>query len=188
MQSQTQQQGGVYGYRKILDTVRAHHFYPRPPGPHRQSPAGKDGEGRDRAVIGTAQRNASSTVTVTTQAASSSKASVYYFNRCLGGHREEKRSSVAGASTVGLKGEREPIFEKRVLGTSTYVVSSKKYTWLQYKKRSIQAPGTTFSTFSDEVRLEGEHGNCCRFATLTGANQRAHIRLNKLWFKGQVRS
>ena len=60
---------------------------------------------------------------------------------------------------------REQIFLKRVPGTSTYVVSSKKYAWLQYKKRQIQAPGTTFSTFSDEVRLEGGHGNCCRFAT-----------------------
>ena len=73
------------------------------------------------------------------------------------------------------KGEREPIFAKRVPGTSTYVMSSKKYTRLQYKKRQIQAPGTTFSTFSDGVRLEGGHGNCCRFATLTAVHQGAHI-------------
>ena len=53
---------------------------------------------------------------------------------------------------------------------------------------TIQAPGTTFSTFSDEVRLEGGHGNCCRFATLTGVHQMPHICLAKLWFKGKVRS
>ena len=84
-------------------------------------------------------------------------------------------------------GAREPVFK-----TSTryvlYVVSSKKYTWLQYEKRQIQAPGTTFSTFSDGVRLEGGHGKCCRFATLKGVYQGAHICLAKLWFKGKVRS
>ena len=81
------------------------------------------------------------------------------------------------------KGEQESRFpEKRVPGTC--VVSGKKYTWLQYKKR--QAPGTTFSTFSDEVRLEGEPGKGCRFATLTGVHQGARISLAKLWFKGKV--
>ena len=72
--------------------------------------------------------------------------------------------------------------------SSCSLYSSKKCTWLQYKKRQIQAPGTTFSTFSDEVRLEGGHGNCSRFATLTGVHQGAHICLAKLWFKGKVRS
>ena len=53
----------------------------------------------------------------------------------------------------------------RVRACSFY--SSKKHAWLQYKKPQIQAPGT-FSSFSDKVRLEGGHGNCCRFAPLTG--------------------
>ena len=65
--------------------------------------------------------------------------------------------------------------------------SSKKYTWLQYKKWQIQVPGTAFSNFSDEVGMEG-HGNCCRFATLTGVHQGAHICLAKWWIKGKVRS
>ena len=43
----------------------------------------------------------------------------------------------------------------------------KKSTWLRYKKPNIQAPGTTFSKFSDEVRPEGEHEKCRRFGTLT---------------------
>ena len=42
----------------------------------------------------------------------------------------------------------------------------------------IQAPVTTFSTFSEGVRLEGGPGNCCRLATLTGVHQGAHISPN----------
>ena len=41
--------------------------------------------------------------------------------------------------------------------------SSKKYPWLQYEKRQIQAPGTTFCT-------------------------KEPISVSKLWFKGKVRS
>ena len=55
-------------------------------------------------------------------------------------------------------------------------------------KQQIRASGTTFSTFSDDVRLDGGHGNCCRFATITGVHQGAHICLAKLCFKGKVRS
>ena len=36
-------------------------------------------------------------------------------------------------------------------------------TWPQHKIPKIQAPGDTFSTFSDKVRPEGEHEKCCRF-------------------------
>ena len=46
-------------------------------------------------------------------------------------------------------------------------------------------PGITFSNFSDEVRLEGGHENCCRFATLTGVHQGAHACLAKVRFKGK---
>ena len=83
-------------------------------------------------------------------------------------------------------GASEPIFEKRVPGA--YAVSSKTQTWQQYKKRQIQVPGTTFSTSNDGVCLGGGHGNCCRFATLTGVHQSAHICLSKLWFKAKVGS
>ena len=73
-------------------------------------------------------------------------------------------------------GARELIFEKTsTCACSFYRSSSKKYTWLQYKKRQIQVPGTTFSNFSDEVEMEGGHANCGRFATLTGVHQGAHI-------------
>ena len=65
--------------------------------------------------------------------------------------------------------------------------SSKKCTWLQYKEPQIRAPGTTFSIFSGEVRLEG-HGSCCRFATLTGVLQGAHICLAKQWVNGKLMS
>ena len=37
--------------------------------------------------------------------------------------------------------------------------AANKLIWLQHKKPQIQAPGTTFSVFGDEVRLEGGHGN-----------------------------
>ena len=71
-------------------------------------------------------------------------------------------------------GAREPIFEKRVRAPAPS--TTVKNTWLkQCKKRQIQAPGTTFSTFSDAVRLGGGHRNCCRFAALTGEHQGAHI-------------
>ena len=58
-------------------------------------------------------------------------------SRCLRGHREEKWSYVARVSTVGAWGNESQFLKKRVPGT--YVVSSKKYTWLQYKKRQIQS-------------------------------------------------
>ena len=51
----------------------------------------------------------------------------------------------------------------------------------------IQAPGTTFSNFGHEVWMEG-HGNCCRFASLTGVHQGAHISLAKYWIDEKVRS
>ena len=76
------------------------------------------------------------------------------------------------------------IFEKTGTSSCSFY-SSKKYTFLQYKKRQTHAPGTTFSTFSDEVRLEGGHGNCYRFAILTGVHQEAHICLAKLWVNGK---
>ena len=44
-----------------------------------------------------------------------------------------------------------------------------------------------FSNFSDEVRLEGEHGNCYRFATIAGVQLRAHARLAN-WINGKVLS
>ena len=55
-----------------------------------------------------------------------------------------------------------------------------------YKKLKIQAPGTTFSTVSDEVRPEGEDEKCCRFGTLTGVHQGAHICHAKFWFDGKT--
>ena len=68
----------------------------------------------------------------------------------------------------------------KITGTYEYeFYSSKKYTWLQHEELHIQAPGTTFSNFGDEVWMEGGHGNCCRFATLTGVHQGAHISLAK---------
>ena len=49
------------------------------------------------------------------------------------------------------------IVKKKKRGTDEYVrnkyefYSSKTYTWLQYNKRQIHVPGTTFSNFGDEV-------------------------------------
>ena len=79
------------------------------------------------------------------------------------------------------------MFEKRVRAPLLFL-PSKTYTWLQYEKPQIQAPGTTFSSFGDEVWMVGGHGNCCRFATLTGVHQGTHISLAKNWIKGKVRS
>ena len=44
------------------------------------------------------------------------------------------------------------------------------------RETKIQATGTTFSNFRDEVRPEGGHEKCSRFGTLTGVHQEAHIR------------
>lgn len=46
-----------------------------------------------------------------------------------------------------------------------------------YTKPQIQAPGTTFSIFSDEVRLEGGHGNCCSFGTLKGVHPKVFCQM-----------
>ena len=43
------------------------------------------------------------------------------------------------------------------------------------QETEIQAPGTMFSNFSDEVCLEGGQNKCCRFGILTGVHQGAHI-------------
>ena len=62
-----------------------------------------------------------------------------------------------------------------------------KKTWLQYKKTAIQASGTTFSNFSDEIRPEEGHGKCCRFGTLTGVHQDAHICPDHSWLDWNAR-
>ena len=87
------------------------------------------------------------------------------------------------------KGEQKSRFLKASIHTSScFFYDSKKYTWLQYKKRQIQAPGATFASFRGGIRLQGGHGNCCRFATFTRVHQGAHMCLAKLWFKGKGRS
>ena len=58
---------------------------------------------------------------------------------------------------------------------SALSTAAKKYSCLQYKKSQSQAPGTTFSSFSDEVHLEGGHVNYCRFAKLAGLHQGARV-------------
>ena len=62
--------------------------------------------------------------------------------------------------------------------SSCFFYSSKKCTWLQYKKPQIQVPGTTFPNLDVEVGMEDVR-NCYRFATLTGVHQGAHICLAK---------
>ena len=68
---------------------------------------------------------------------------------------------------------------KKPRGRNEYVPpfrsTAENKTWLKYKKLKIQAPGTTFSTLSDNVRYEGGHDKCCRFGTLAGVHQEAHI-------------
>ena len=112
--------------------------------------------------------------------------------RCQRGHRERKRSCAAPVSTVGARGSTRADFTKNntwyVYTSSFPSTAVKNFTWLQYKKRQIKAPRTTLSDFVDEAGMEGGHGNCCRFATLTGVHQGAHICLAKLWIKGKVRS
>ena len=67
--------------------------------------------------------------------------------------------------------------------------AARKYPWLQCKQPQIQARRTTFFLiFSDEVGLEGGHGSCCRFATLTGVYQGAHICLARKWINAKFRS
>ena len=105
----------------------------------------------------------------------------------MGRAAEEQRCTFYTADAAELCMSYETnhkIVKKKKRGTDEYVrnkyefYSSKTYTWLQYNKRQIHVPGTTFSNFGDEVWMEG-HENCCRFATLTGVHQRAHICLAK---------
>ena len=95
-------------------------------------------------------------------------------NRCLRGHRDKKRSALARVSTVGARGSKRADFLKTST-SSCSLYDGKKYARLQYKIPQIQAPGTTFSIFGDEVGMEGDHGNCCRFATLTPECVEEHI-------------
>ena len=62
----------------------------------------------------------------------------------------------------------------RVRTSSCSFYGSKNILDLRYEKPQIRAPGT-FSNFSDEVGMEGGHGNYSRFAALTGVHQGAHI-------------
>ena len=100
--------------------------------------------------------------------------------RCQRGHRERNRISVARVSTVGASGRKRADYEKASTSScSFYYDCSKKNTWLQYRKRQNQAPGTAFPFFfGDEVWME-DHANCCRFTTRTGVHQGAHICLAK---------
>ena len=79
---------------------------------------------------------------------------------------------------------------------STYEHVRSTYEYEFYSSKNIlgystrnenHAPGTTFSNFGVEVWMGG-HGNCCRFATLTGVHQGARISLAKYWVSGKVRS
>ena len=79
-----------------------------------------------------------------------------------------------------MKTNYVPWYVVRARTSSCSLYNRKKYAWLQYKPQ-IQAPGTTFSIFSDEVRLDGGRGNCCRLATFTGVHQGTHIWLAKLY-------
>ena len=63
----------------------------------------------------------------------------------------------ACVSTVGAGRKRADFYEYELLDNST-LSTCIKYTWLQYKKWQIEAPGTTFSIFGDKLWMEG-HGN-----------------------------
>ena len=102
---------------------------------------------------------------------------------------QEQRSTFYTGCCCRATYELANHFLKLVRRTSSCsFYSSKEYTWLQYKKSQNQVPRTAFSTFDNEVRLEGGHGNCCRLATLTGVHQGAPICLAKFWFEGKFRS
>ena len=80
---------------------------------------------------------------------------------------EEQRSTVYTAVAAELRMNYEIITKKS--GTTSIIRSNELlillqlqqeiYFAIQYKKRQIQAPGTTFSDFGDDVGVEG-HGNC----------------------------
>ena len=95
-------------------------------------------------------------------------------NRCLRGHREKKRSALARVSTVGARGSKRADFLKTST-SSCSLYDGTKYAWLQYKIPQIQAPGTTFSNCGDEVGMERDHRNWCRFATLTPESTKGPI-------------
>ena len=59
---------------------------------------------------------------------------------------------------------------------------------MQNTYRQFQAPGTFFSNFGDEVGIERSDGNFCRFATLSGVHQGAHICLATKWINEELRS
>ena len=73
----------------------------------------------------------------------------------LDGAAEEQRSTVyTVAAELWMNYEVKKIWYDESVRTSSWsFYSSEKYTWPQYKKRRIQAPGTTFSNFSDKVGM-----------------------------------
>ena len=86
-------------------------------------------------------------------------------------------------------------------GTHMYDMSilfctRRQKTWPQYQKIKIKISRSTawnhifcpFSNFSDEVRLEPGHANCCRFANITRVHQGAHIGPAEYWINGKVLS
>ena len=74
----------------------------------------------------------------------------------MGRAAEEQPSTfyTAGAAELCMSYVRYKALKKKT-GTYEYeFYSSRIYTWLQYDKPQIQAPGSTFSYFGDEVWME----------------------------------
>ena len=65
--------------------------------------------------------------------------------------------------------------------------SSQKHTGWSARNRKFKRLEPHFQFFSDDVRLEGGHGNRCRFDTLTGVHQGAHTCLTKKSINGKMR-
>lgn len=77
---------------------------------------------------------------------------------------------------------------KKLLQVRFSFYSSKKYTpstCRQNKKPQVQQPGTTFSNFSDELRLQRGHRNCYHLGALTGVHQRIRSCLARYWINGK---
>ena len=105
--------------------------------------------------------------------------------RCLRGHRERKRSSVA--FRLSAQGGQESQYLKNEYGLLAPPTTTENVLGYSSTKTANSSTWNHISSLGGEVGMEGGHGNCYpyRFGTLTGVRQGGHDCVAKKWINGQ---